>query len=80
MKVLLLTSDAYGGHGGIALYNRCLAEALVAMPEVTEVVVVPRGHALCASWCPGQNPLRGGSLQAANGATCAPCVACRRAL
>ena len=42
MKVLLLTSDAYGGHGGIAFYNRCLTEALAQMPEVTEVVVVPR--------------------------------------
>lgn len=42
MKVLLLATDAYGGHGGIAYYNRCLAEALAQMPEVTEVVVVPR--------------------------------------
>lgn len=42
MKVLLLCTDAYGGHGGIAFYNRCLAEALAQMPEVTEVVVVPR--------------------------------------
>lgn len=42
MKILLLATDAYGGHGGIAYYNRCLAEALAEMPEVTEVVVVPR--------------------------------------
>jgi len=42
MRVLLLATDAYGGHGGIAFYNRCLAEALAQMPEVTEVVVVPR--------------------------------------
>jgi phosphatidyl-myo-inositol dimannoside synthase len=42
MKALLLSTDAYGGHGGIAFYNRCLAEALAQMPEVTEVVVVPR--------------------------------------
>ena len=42
MRVLLLATDAYGGHGGIAYYNRCLAEALAQMPEVTEVVVVPR--------------------------------------
>lgn len=42
MKVLMLVTDAYGGHGGIAFYNRCLAEALAEMPEVTEVVIVPR--------------------------------------
>lgn len=42
MKVLLLTTDAYGGHGGIAYYNRCLAEALAEMPEVQEVVVLAR--------------------------------------
>jgi phosphatidylinositol alpha-1,6-mannosyltransferase len=42
MRILLLTTDAYGGHGGIALYNRDLVDALAAMPEVEEVVVVPR--------------------------------------
>jgi glycosyltransferase involved in cell wall biosynthesis len=42
MRVLLLCTDAYGGHGGIALYNRDLAEALAALPEVEEVLVVPR--------------------------------------
>jgi glycosyltransferase involved in cell wall biosynthesis len=42
VRILLLTTDAYGGHGGIALYNRDLADALAAMPEVEEVVVLPR--------------------------------------
>lgn len=42
MRVLLLATDAFGGYGGIALYNRDLAEAIAQMPEVTEVVVVPR--------------------------------------
>ena len=42
MKVLLLTSDAYGANGGIAQYNRDIIEALVAMPEVDEVVVIAR--------------------------------------
>ncbi|MBE2262347.1 MAG: glycosyltransferase family 4 protein [Burkholderiaceae bacterium] len=42
MRVLLLVTDAYGGHGGIAYYNRCLTEALAEIPEVTEIVVVPR--------------------------------------
>ena len=38
----MLATDAYGGHGGIAMYNRDLADALAAMPEVSEVVVIPR--------------------------------------
>ena len=42
MKILLLCTDAYGGHGGIALYNRDVAEALAARAEVDEVLVVPR--------------------------------------
>lgn len=42
MKILLLCTDAYGGHGGIALYNRDLAEALAARPDCEEVIVVPR--------------------------------------
>jgi glycosyltransferase involved in cell wall biosynthesis len=42
MKVLMLATDAYGGHGGIALYNRDLAEALASLPEVEEVVVLVR--------------------------------------
>jgi phosphatidyl-myo-inositol dimannoside synthase len=42
LRILLLTTDAYGGHGGIAYYNRCLAKALAEMPEVEEVVVLAR--------------------------------------
>jgi len=42
MKILILTTDAYGGHGGIALYNRDLAEALALHPQVDEVVVLVR--------------------------------------
>ncbi len=41
-KVLLLTTDAYGGHGGIALYNRDVVDALAEMPEVTNITVLPR--------------------------------------
>lgn len=46
MRILLLTTDAYGGHGGIALYNRDIVEALVEMPEVDEIVVIPRNMPL----------------------------------
>jgi phosphatidylinositol alpha-1,6-mannosyltransferase len=42
MRVLLLCTDSYGGHGGIALYNRDLAEALAARDDVEEVIIVPR--------------------------------------
>src|SRR5262249_28603562 len=42
MKVLLVTTDAYGSNGGIALYNRDLVEALCALPDVEEVVIVAR--------------------------------------
>lgn len=42
MKVLFLCTDIYGGHGGIALFNRDLVAAVAAMPEVDDVVVVPR--------------------------------------
>lgn len=42
MKILLLTTDAFGGHGGIAQYNRDLLSALAAMTEVEEIVAIPR--------------------------------------
>jgi glycosyltransferase involved in cell wall biosynthesis len=42
VRVLLLCTDAYGGYGGIALFNRELVAALIADPACEEVVVVPR--------------------------------------
>jgi len=39
LRIVLLATDAYGGHGGIALYNRDLIEALASEHEV---IVVPR--------------------------------------
>jgi len=42
MRILLLCTDSYGGYGGIALYNRDLAEAFASRDEVDEVIVVPR--------------------------------------
>jgi glycosyltransferase involved in cell wall biosynthesis len=38
MRILLLATDAYGGHGGIALFNREFAAAL----DEHEVTVLPR--------------------------------------
>jgi phosphatidyl-myo-inositol dimannoside synthase len=54
MRVLLLTTDSYGGHGGIAYYNRCLAEALAEMPVITQVVVVPRVQRFAAPRVPAK--------------------------
>lgn len=52
MKILLLTTDAYGGHGGIALYNRDMAQALADMPDMDEVVVIPRNLPLAPEAIP----------------------------
>lgn len=42
MRILVLVTDAFGGHGGIAKFNRDLLTALCSFPEVTEVVCFPR--------------------------------------
>lgn len=42
MRVLMLLTDAYGGHGGIALYNRDVLRALAQIDEVERIDAVPR--------------------------------------
>jgi glycosyltransferase involved in cell wall biosynthesis len=42
MRVLVLGTDSFGGHGGIALYNRDLIEAISRHPDCEEIVVLPR--------------------------------------
>jgi glycosyltransferase involved in cell wall biosynthesis len=42
VRILHLCTDAYGGHGGIALYNREVIAGLASYPDVEEVVVLPR--------------------------------------
>jgi phosphatidylinositol alpha-1,6-mannosyltransferase len=42
MRILVLVSEAFGGHGGIAKFNRDLLAALCAYPGIEEVVGVPR--------------------------------------
>jgi glycosyltransferase involved in cell wall biosynthesis len=42
VKVLALVTDAYGGTGGIAQYNRDFFESVAAHSSVREVVLVPR--------------------------------------
>src|SRR5207244_8938439 len=41
-RALVLVTDAFGGSGGIAKFNRDLLSALSAMPECAEVVVTAR--------------------------------------
>jgi phosphatidylinositol alpha-1,6-mannosyltransferase len=43
LRVLALVSDAFGGRGGIAQYNRHLFTALAACDRIGELIVVPRG-------------------------------------
>ena len=42
VRIFALVTDAYGGRGGIAQYNRDFLSALVRAPTVREVVVLPR--------------------------------------
>lgn len=42
MRVLALLTDAFGGHGGIAVYNRDMLTALCSHPLISEVVALPR--------------------------------------
>jgi asparagine synthase (glutamine-hydrolysing) len=41
-RALALVTDAYGGHGGIAQFNRDLLASIAAMPECAQVVCLPR--------------------------------------
>ena len=41
-RILAFFTDAYGGHGGIALHNRDLLEAVCKMPDCAGVVALPR--------------------------------------
>jgi Glycosyltransferase len=42
IRVLALVTDAYGGTGGIAQYNRDFLESIAAHESVSEIVVLPR--------------------------------------
>jgi phosphatidyl-myo-inositol dimannoside synthase len=42
LRVLALVTDAFGGHGGIAQYNRDLIGSLATCDGIGEVVVLPR--------------------------------------
>lgn len=42
MRAIVLVTDAYGGRGGIALYNRNLLKALCQHPQIDSVIAIPR--------------------------------------
>lgn len=42
MRVLALVTEAFGGRGGIARYNRSLLRAVASHPEVERVLALPR--------------------------------------
>ena len=42
VRILAFLTDAFGGHGGIAQYNRHVLAAVCAMPEVKQVIAYPR--------------------------------------
>ena len=42
VHILLLATDAHGGFGGIAQYNRDVIEAMSHFPDVREISVMPR--------------------------------------
>src|ERR1700758_4221396 len=42
VRILALVTDAFGGSGGIAQYNRDLLSSLAACDRVSEVIILPR--------------------------------------
>jgi len=42
MRIIALLTDAFGGNGGIALFNRNLLTVLCQNPHCTQVVAIPR--------------------------------------
>jgi phosphatidyl-myo-inositol dimannoside synthase len=42
VRILVLVTDAFGGYGGIAKFNRDLLRALCSHPQCTEVIAIPR--------------------------------------
>ena len=45
LRVLALVTDAFGGHGGIAQYNRDFLSSLATCDRIGDVIVLPRARA-----------------------------------
>jgi len=54
MRLLAIVPEAFGGFGGIAVYNRDLLTALTELPQCEKVTVLPR----LIRQAPGQLPAR----------------------
>src|SRR6476660_10547951 len=52
MRVFALVTEAFGGRGGIAQYNRDFLSALARCDRVGEVIVLPRRTATSVSTLP----------------------------
>jgi len=52
LRILALVTDGFGGHGGIAQYNRDLMSSIAACDWVSEVIVLARGTATSPSALP----------------------------
>ena len=65
MRILALVTDAFGGHGGIAQYNRDLTTALGTLGNIQSVHILPRHGDL-------SGPLPAGVGRAAPAGTSAP--------
>jgi phosphatidyl-myo-inositol dimannoside synthase len=52
VRVLALVTEAFGGHGGIAQYNRDFLSALARCDRVGDVIVLPRFNASSVSTLP----------------------------
>jgi phosphatidylinositol alpha-1,6-mannosyltransferase len=63
MRVLALVTDAFGGHGGIAQYNRDFLSSLAACDAISAVIVLPRASATSPGTLPSGlrqlHPVRG---------------------
>jgi phosphatidylinositol alpha-1,6-mannosyltransferase len=51
-RVLALVTDAFGGHGGIAQYNRNFLSALAACEGIGQIIVLPRASDTSAGLLP----------------------------
>src|SRR5262245_46677453 len=63
LRVLALVTDAFGGYGGIAQYNRDFCSALATCDGIAEVIVLPRA----AEVRPDKLPLRVRQLHSVQG-------------
>ena len=64
MRIVVLVTDAYGGSGGIAQYNRDLLDALSKEPRVQDIVCFPRIVACAPTSIPANVEFR---MEAAKG-------------